>query len=170
MTWVSAGVAGAGAVAGFLGSGSSGDATSISGFKALPKNVKLDLRDAIDKSQADFAQGPQQFFGGQTFADLTPDQLAGLQSQLGFSQNQLPQQLAGINQSFLMILPCRRDLARLRTGQTRTSRKTYCLSYASRPQAQAISSQARQSSLNDLPVETYSRLSLMRRAAFLDNS
>ena len=100
MPIAAAAITAGGALAGGLLSGSGDPATQISGFKALPKNVKLDLRDAIDKSQADFDQGPQQFFGGQTFADLTPDQLAGLQSQLGFSQNQLPQQLAGINQSF----------------------------------------------------------------------
>ena len=94
------GSAAIGAGAGLLGSGSGDPATTISGFKALPKDVKLRLREAMDSATSDFAQGPQEFFPGQTFADLDPNQIAGLQSQLNFAQNQLPGQLAGINQSF----------------------------------------------------------------------
>jgi hypothetical protein len=92
---------GLGALGGLLGSGSSGDAESVSGFKALPKFLRKEFRnELIPQVNADFAQGPQEFFPGQTFADLTPDQLAGLQQQLQFSGGLLPQQLGQVNQSF----------------------------------------------------------------------
>jgi len=100
MPIAAAAITGGGALLGGLLSGSGDEATSLSGFKALPKNVKLRLRDAMDQSTADFSQGPQEFFPGQTFADFNPTQLAALQQQLSFAQNQLPGQISGINQSF----------------------------------------------------------------------
>ena len=100
MPITTAAIAGGGALLGGVLSGSGDPATSISGFKALPQNVKLRLREAMDQSTADFAQGPQEFFPGQTFADFDPNQLAGLQSQLNFSQFGLPEQLNQVNQSF----------------------------------------------------------------------
>ena len=95
-----AAIAAAGSIAGGLLADDGSPSKNISGFAALPEKVRYALKDAIEKSQADYARGPQQYFPGQTYANLTPEQLAGLQSQLGFAQNQLPQQLGQINQSF----------------------------------------------------------------------
>jgi hypothetical protein len=101
MPIAAAGITAGGALLGGLFSGGGESSDSISGFAALPKFLKNEVRNnALPEINANFAEGPQQFFPGQTFADLTPDQLAGLQSQLNFSQNQLPGQLGQVNQSF----------------------------------------------------------------------
>jgi hypothetical protein len=101
MTWGSIGAAGIGAAAGALSSGGGEAATSESGLKALPKYLRQDFRNtAVPRIEDLYQQGAQSFFPGQTFANLDPNQLAGLQSQLGFSQNQLPQQLGQVNRSF----------------------------------------------------------------------
>jgi hypothetical protein len=101
MTWGSIGAAGIGAAAGYLGTRGGGDeSTSASGFSTLPPAIKNPLKGSIPRIEDLYNQGPQSYFPDQTFANLTPDQQAGLQSQLAFSQNQLPQQLGQVNQSF----------------------------------------------------------------------
>ena len=100
MPWIAAGATLGGAAIGALSSGSSGSSDSRSGFSALPPAVAKPLKGAIGEANANFQQGPQEFFPGQTFADFNPTQLAALQQQLSFAQNQLPGQLSGINQSF----------------------------------------------------------------------
>jgi hypothetical protein len=93
--------AGIGAGASLLGGGGDSGSDTISGFAALPKWLKQKLKgEGVDAAQGLFDQGQQSYFPGQTFADLDPNQLAGLQSQLDFSQNQLPGQLDQVNQSF----------------------------------------------------------------------
>ena len=101
MPIAAAAITAGGALAGGLLSGGGDADTSESGFKALPKFLRKELRHTSTPRIEDlFQQGPQQFFSGQTFADMDPNQLAGLQSQLAFSQNQLPQQLGQVNRSF----------------------------------------------------------------------
>ena len=101
MSWVGIGAAGGSLAAGLLGGGDSGgDSMQLSGFRALPKDVRGRLTGAAGSAQDLFNQGPQEFFPGQTFADLTPEQRSGLEAQLAFAQNQLPGQLGQVNQSF----------------------------------------------------------------------
>ena len=101
MTWGAIGASAIGVAGGALlgGSDSQGGSTQLSGFRALPKDIRNQLTRAASSAQGVFDQGPQEFFPGQTFADLTPEQLSGLESQLAFAQ-QFPQQLGQINQSF----------------------------------------------------------------------
>jgi hypothetical protein len=95
------GSAAIGAASSLFGGGGDDSSDTISGFAALPKFLKSEFRNtSIPRIEDLFNQGPQSFFPDQTFANLTPDQQAGLQSQLNFSQNQLPQQLGDVNQSF----------------------------------------------------------------------
>ena len=102
MSWVSAGVTAGGAVLGGVMSGSGQAATSESGLSALPKWLRKGVirGTAAPRVEDLYNQGPQSFFPGQTFADLDPNQLAGLQQQLQFSGGLLPQQLNQVNQSF----------------------------------------------------------------------
>jgi hypothetical protein len=101
MTWGAVGSAAIGAGAGFLSSGGSGSSDTVSGFAAQPKFLKNEVRNtALPRINDLYNQGPQSYFPDQTFANLDPNQQAGLQSQLDFSQNQLPGQLNQVNQSF----------------------------------------------------------------------
>ena len=100
MSWVAVGAGVGSLAAGLLSGGDSqGGSTQLSGFRSLPKDIRNRLTGGADAAQGVFAQGPQEFFPGQTFADLTPEQQQGLNSQLAFAQ-QFPQQLGQINQSF----------------------------------------------------------------------
>ena len=95
------GSAAIGAGAGLLGGGGSDGSSSVAGFAALPRWMKQEYKNNIlPEIQNSYAQGPDSFFPGQTFADLTPEQQMGLQNQLGYSQNGMQQQQGQINQSF----------------------------------------------------------------------
>ena len=91
---------GLGALGGVLGGGGSEGASSISGFEALPKELQDRLLAASKDARQLYNQGAQEYFPGQTFANFDPNQTAGLQSQLDFAQQGLPNQLGQINQSY----------------------------------------------------------------------
>ena len=99
MTWGAVGSAAIGAGASYLSS-RGGSEGAKSGWAALPQHLKDKLKAAGVSAEQLYGQGAQEYFPGQTFADFDPNQTAGLQSQLDFAQQGLPNQLGQINQSY----------------------------------------------------------------------
>jgi len=87
-----------------MGKGGGGDQDSTT--QVIPPGfIQPQLEQAAGAISADFERGPQQFFGGQTFADFNPLQQQAQAGQLAFGASpQLQAQLGGINQASLSAL------------------------------------------------------------------